>query len=146
MIRLFKIPMWLGALAFVALPLLMLCGCGTQSVPSSKFKVPSSMTPAAPVTSSAQGAAVVRQPPKLRTTLPLAWEDHNDPVAWPAKYRLTEFWSAPEVTGPFKFKVFVPAGTNSWTFTTTNAVQEFFICRFVYTNVTPWEVTGWNTK
>lgn len=133
--------------------LLLLCaGCG--SVPSSKLQVPSSAAAKSPlgqklaalmppaVESRAQGSAVA---PYVKT-ITLEWDNPNpDSPEWPLKYCLTEFHSTGDVMQPFKFKAYVSPLTNRVTFTKTNA-QEFYICRFVWTNVTPWFATSWNTR
>lgn len=92
-------------------------------------------------------AATVREslivPPQPLKPITLAWDNPNTPSLVP--YLLTEFRSTTNLQVPFSFKAFVQAGLNSVTFANTNAA-EFFICRFVQTNVTPWVYSDWNTK
>ncbi len=90
-----------------------------------------------------QGNAVA---PVYASTISLEWDNPNqDNAEWPLKYCLTEFHAKSDLAKPFVFKAYVPPLTNRVTFAKTNA-QEFYICRFVWTNVTPWLATGWNTK
>jgi hypothetical protein len=93
--------------------------------------------------SRAQGNAVA---PVYTSTISLEWDNPNPNSAeYPLKYCLTEFHATSDPTKQFTFKAYAPPLTNRVTFAKTNA-QEFYICRFVWTNVTPWFATGWNTK
>ena len=88
-------------------------------------------------------AISTNRPGIQRTNISLAWDNPNP--ASEAKYMLTEFHSKTDLRQPFAFKCYVAAGVTNVTFKITNAA-EFFICRFVWTNVTPWVVSDWNTK
>ena len=129
-----------------AILLLMCAGCATErrndnTSQQVQTKLAALMPPA--VESRAQGSAVA---PLYTNAITLEWDNPNsDSPEWPLKYCLTEFHSTSDVMQPFQFKAYVPPFTNQVTFTKTND-HEFFICRFVWTNVTPWFATSWNTR
>ena len=133
----------LGKIAFACF-VVLLAGCASKPVVTKSSigqKLAAMMPPE--VASRAQGNAVA---PVYASTISLEWDNPNpDSAEWPLKYCLTEFQSKSDLTKPFAFKAYVPPLTNRVTFAKTNA-QEFYICRFVWTNVTPWFATGWNIK
>jgi len=142
-----------GTLAGCVVLAVAISGCAVKPVrtterptlPSAKSAIGQKLAAMMPpeVASRAQGNAVA---PGYTSTISLEWDNPNpDSAEWPLKYCLTEFQSKSDLTKPFTFKAYAPPLTNRVTFAKTN-VQEFYICRFVWTNVTPWFATGWNTK
>jgi hypothetical protein len=122
----------------------VVAGCASKPIPTSERpmqRTVNAITPPMPTTTVASGRSVVS--PLPRTNITLAWTNPNPPSD--AKYMLTEFWSKTDLTQPFTFKCYVPAGLASVVFPKTNAA-EFFACRFAQTNVTPWLLSDWNTK
>lgn len=128
----------------IALACVALVGCASKPSPVKSAigqKLAAMMPPEVALRS--QGNSVA---PVYTSTISLEWDNRNqDSAEWPLKYCLTEFHAKSDLTKPFAFKAYVPPLTNRVTFAKTNA-QEFYICRFVWTNVTPWVVSDWNTK
>ena len=119
--------------------LLGLLGCvavrKTRTAP-----IPVALTPPPPRTVTSQARSVA---PPSSQVITLVWSNSNPPEV--AKYMLTEIASTTDATRFPTFKCYVPAGTNRVTLAKTNGM-EFFVCRFVQTNVTPWLVSEWNVK
>ncbi len=142
----------LGKIAFACF-IGLLAGCASKPVPTTQPKSKSAIGQRIEEikTSRAEAQSLLvypnatstNRPGIQRTNISLAWDNPN-PLS-ESKYMLTEFHSATNAIGPFKFKAYVAAGITNVTFKITNAA-EFFICRFAQTNITPWLVSDWNTK
>lgn len=120
---------------YALLLFLLLAGCAAPRLRT--VSRPVAIMPPVPQMIQGEGRAGLPASPNIT----LHWDNPNPPEV--AKYCLTEFHSTTNLLAPFAFKVYVPAGTNSWAFLKTQS-QEFFICRFAQTNVTPWLRTEWN--